>query len=390
MPRQYTRKVGAAPRATWSEEALKQAVCEVESQVMSINAASKHFGIPSRTLRRRMLKKDSIKRGLEKVSVLGYDVEKELVLHIKKLEKLGFPCTRTDVRKLAFQLAQKLNIKHNFDVVSEMGGKQWLQNFLERHEILRVRQADGSCARALGFTREEIGKFFKLYEEIKLVLHILLAEKVTLFRLLRVVSLPPVLIIKGVNLKPEFLDGLPPGSAVYMNKKFAYVNSGLFMKCLEEHFIPRKPLGKVLLLFDGHGSHCNDIQMLETAASQDVILLGLPGHTTHGLQPLDRSFLKPFKTFYATELRQWIVVNKERKITRYQAGKLIRAAWIRATSTINALSDTSHVSFENTATINMPDNNLSVASYEDNTDNQSLTHDKGSTSISIERASSTD
>ncbi|KAK9674797.1 hypothetical protein QE152_g40845 [Popillia japonica] len=43
------------------------------------------------------------------------------------------------------------------------------------------------------------------------------------------------------------------------------------------------------------------------------------------------------------------------------------------------VADTSHTSFENTATINMPDNNLSIASYEEITDNQSLTPDKGTT-----------
>ncbi|KAK9711244.1 hypothetical protein QE152_g25573 [Popillia japonica] len=206
----------------------------------------------------------------------------------------------------------------------------------------------------------------------KLVQHITSGEKGETISLITCnnaegIVLPPVLIIKGVNQKPEFLDGLPPGSTVYMNKKSAYINSGLFMKC----------------------------------------------YTTHGLQPLDRSFFKPFKTFYATELRPWIVANKERKITTYQAGKLIGAAWIRATSTVSAISgfkacgifpynpnaipehyytvaETSYTSFENTATINMPDNNLSVASYEEITDNQSLTPDKGSTVISIERASSTD
>lgn len=41
--------------------------------------------------------------------------------------------------------------------------------------------------------------------------------------------LPPVLIIKGVNKKPEF-EGLPPGSKVYMQKKSAYISSELFYK----------------------------------------------------------------------------------------------------------------------------------------------------------------
>ena len=98
--------------------------------------------------------------------------------------------------------------------------------------------------------------------------------------------LPPVLIIKGVNKKPEF-EGLPPGSKVYMQKKSAYISSELFYKWLTEHFIPLKPPGKVLLILDGHSSHSSAVNMLETARDNDVILLCLPSHTTSALQPLD-------------------------------------------------------------------------------------------------------
>jgi hypothetical protein len=49
--------------------------------------------------------------------------------------------------------------------------------------------------------------------------------------------LPPVLIIKGVNKKHEFGDGLPPGSDVYMNPKSSY----LFIKWFTEHFLKHKP-----------------------------------------------------------------------------------------------------------------------------------------------------
>lgn len=56
--------------------------------------------------------------------------------------------------------------------------------------------------------------------------------------------LPPVLIFKGINSKPEFPDGLPAGSKVYMNKKSSFINSELFLRWLTEEFIPNKPTGK--------------------------------------------------------------------------------------------------------------------------------------------------
>lgn len=77
--------------------------------------------------------------------------------------------------------------------------------------------------------------------------------------------LSPVVIIKGVIREPELQDGLPPGSDVYKNKRSAYFNAELFQKWLVQHFVPRKPQGKVLLLPDGHSSHTNSTNVSETA-----------------------------------------------------------------------------------------------------------------------------
>lgn len=84
--------------------------------------------------------------------------------------------------------------------------------------------------------------------------------------------LSPVVIIKGVNKKPEFLDGLPHGSDVYMSKKSAYVNAELFQKWPVQHFIPGKRQGKVIWILDGHSSHTNSVEMLETAEENGIIL----------------------------------------------------------------------------------------------------------------------
>lgn len=91
--------------------------------------------------------------------------------------------------------------------------------------------------------------------------------------------LPPFCIMKGKNKKKNvFSTGMPPGSVVQMSPKSAYVNTEIFSIWLKKHFYPRKPSGKVLIVLDGHNSHCNSVEMLEFAENHDIILLCLLAH----------------------------------------------------------------------------------------------------------------
>lgn len=120
---------------------------------------------------------------------------------------------------------------------------------------------------------------------------------------------------------------MPPGSAIVMNEKSAYINAVIFKKWLEEHFLPRKTAGTALIILDGHTSHTNSVEVLEFCEANEIILLCLPSHTTHFLQPLDRSFFKSLKSHYYSECNRFMKTNPSRKITRYQFGKLLGEAW---------------------------------------------------------------
>lgn len=310
---------------------------------------------------------------------MDFENEKRLVKHILKLGDAGFPPNRQAIRMLAYQFAEKLELKHNFDQENQMAGGAWFKSFIERNPELSIRQAEGlSVARAKGLSREEVNNFYDLLIKVltdndlldkperiynmdesgiqlnnkpgkvvakkgaKVVNSVTSAEKgetMTIVGCCNAIGnfLPPVLIIKGVNKKPEFEDGLPKGSKVYMNKKSAYINTALFYKWLTEHFIPLKPHGKVLLILDGHSSHSTAPNMLQAAADNDIILLCLPSHTTSALQPLDRSVFGPFKTYFNHETNQFMRLHPNKKISRYNAGTLIRNAWIRAATPANAL-----------------------------------------------------
>ncbi|CAH1975507.1 unnamed protein product [Acanthoscelides obtectus] len=112
------------------------------------------------------------------------------------------------------------------------------------------------------------------------------------------IFLPPACIFKGKNEKPEYKNGMPNGSTIFMPQKSAYVNNDIFYLWLKKHFLPRKSKGKIILILDGHSSHCSSVETLEFAQANDIILLCLPSHTTHWLQPLDGSFFKALKSHY--------------------------------------------------------------------------------------------
>ncbi|KAK9753338.1 DDE superfamily endonuclease [Popillia japonica] len=48
----------------------------------------------------------------------------------------------------------------------------------------------------------------------------------------------------------------------------------------------------VLRIVDGHGSH-KELDVITYARKNHVHMLSIPSHTTHKLQPLDRTFMKP-------------------------------------------------------------------------------------------------
>lgn len=109
---------------------------------------------------------------------------------------------------------------------------------------------------------------------------------------------------------------MPPGSVVVMSPESAYVKTSIFSSWIKDHFLPRKGPGPAVLILDGHASHCNDVELLDFLVENEIHVVCLPSHTTHWLQPLDRSFFKPLKTYWNSACNQWIRNHPGRRITR--------------------------------------------------------------------------
>lgn len=93
----------------------------------SIRSAAKANNIPEKTLRNRIKTNNLIKGRLGQPPRLGIEAENKLEDHIRKLQKSGFAPTRKQLRRIAFNLAEKMKIKHNFNSEKEEAGVDWLK-----------------------------------------------------------------------------------------------------------------------------------------------------------------------------------------------------------------------------------------------------------------------
>lgn len=98
-----------------------------------------------------------------------------------------------------------------------------------------------------------------------------------------------------------------------------------------KHFIKHTnptPESKVLLILDGHFTHTRNIDVIELARENNVEIVSIPPHTSHKLQPLDKTFMGPLKTYYSEEIRMWIR-NNNRPLSPYDIVELFGRAYLK-------------------------------------------------------------
>lgn len=66
------------------------------------------------------------------------------------------------------------------------------------------------------------------------------------------------------------------------------------------------------------------------AREKNVHILVIPPHTSHRIQPLDVSFMKPLSTYYEQEVRTWLRNNPGKVVTIHDVSSLFGRAYPRA------------------------------------------------------------
>lgn len=246
-----------------------------------------------------------------------------------------------------------------------------MRSFLKRHPKLTFRRPQGlSTARIKGFTEENVKQFYELLEPAlekvkfnpwriynvdetgitsvqskhtriitlkgkKQVGAVTSAERGALVTMVSCMNaaggyVPPMVIFPRKNMKAELLNGAPPGTIAACHVS-GWIQSYIFTNWLQ-HFISHvKPseADPVLLILDGHYSHTRNVDLINLARQNHVIILSLPPHSTHKMQPLDLAFMGPLKTYYSQEIENWLRNNPGRVVTSYQVCELLGKAYVR-------------------------------------------------------------
>jgi hypothetical protein len=108
-------------------------------------------------------------------------------------------------------------------------------------------------------------------------------------------------------MKPELLVGTPPGNTATCYPS-GWIHLHIFTQWLQHFIKVLKPCmdDPVILILDGKFSHTRNPDIIEMRRHHGVISVSLPPHSTHKLQPLDFSFMGPFKHYYSMEIKNWM------------------------------------------------------------------------------------
>ena len=360
MVRNYKRKM---QQGSWNIDSLRRAVRDIKEKKLSTRRASERYGIPRGTLHRHVF--DQVKKPgkLGRFhTVFPIEYEKKLKIHILDLEKRLYGVTVLQMRRMAYELAEKLGLPHPFNKEKRLAGLDFVQKFIKRVGGISIRNPEAvSISRAVGFNKPKVKEFYDVLEKLyteniiakeniwnadesgistvhtpgkilarkgqKQVGKITSGEKgktVTILCAMNSVGsyIPPMMIFPRKRFPTTLLKGAPPGTVGAASDN-GWINIELFQKWLN-HFISHiKPdkTSKFILIIDGHRSHIT-LSVVDMCKENNIELLCLPPHCTHKMQPLDLTFFSSLKSLYNREADKWMLSNPGKRISFYEVAEL--------------------------------------------------------------------
>src|SRR6218665_217579 len=368
----------------WSETNMQAAISEHKAQngKVSVRQLARGWQGPRSTLQMRLHGKVSGSSHMSgRKPVLDTKTESDLVHVIKELSQRGFPVGPKEVRGIAYSYALQNGID-GFSIRKKMAGYEWLKSFLNRHPELSIRKPEPlSVARASGMNQTVIDKWFNNLESSISILGIRCmphhfwnvdetglqdyfvpqkvigevgkpcyqttagekGETTTVVAAFNAMGtyLKPFIILRGKRLKPEWLDGLPEDFAVtlrmsdsgWITKELFFTWAELFVEQL-----PKDDNMPHVLFLDGHSSHVYNLDFINLMQQNNVQVWCFPAHTTHWLQPADRSFFRSLKHNWTEDGLKLARVQAAAKLSKTEFLRLLATSWRKSATVENAMS----------------------------------------------------
>lgn len=362
-------------RGRWSEDSMKHAIEYIMNEKMGIREAASHFQVPKSTLSDKI---KILKGGLtvDMHPQLGrfkrtfsIELESHLIDHLKDLDNKMMPMNKDEFLRFAYELAEHLKIPHQFNNEKRKAGKKFYYEFMSRHSEISLRTAQStSMQRAIGFNKHQVELFFDKYEQLltkltpspmkifncdetgvsvvhenavkvlsqkgkKQVSKITSGERgknVTVLLAINATGdlfIPPLFVFGRKKMAEELKKDAPEGS-IFACEESGWITANSFLTWLKMFVRRVNPTKEspALLILDGHSSH-KELNVILYAREHHVHMISLPPHTTHKLQPLDRTIMRPFKAAYNEACTKWMNRYHPLKIAQRDIVGLVKTAF---------------------------------------------------------------
>jgi len=322
------------------------AACTQERNPLSATKAAKIYRIAPSTITRRINEQSKSKKAVNQSKQLLTPVEERtLVKWIIQYYKWGLPLAFKQIRRFACEILARKNPQPQSSQPSI--SDQWHRKLLQRHpEIKRVSARGLDRVRASAANVDTIQEYFELYRSLqqkysispqdtynmdekgfcmgaiqRSTVVIPVTQRDAFLRqdgnrewvsVIETISasgetLSSYIIFKAVYQQSSWHQQLDSQSSKIATSSKGWTDNHLGLLWLREHFeveTAKRQIGEYrMLLLDGHESHCT-LEFIDFCVQKKIILLVLPPHTTHLLQPLDVVIFSLLARYYSAEIEE--------------------------------------------------------------------------------------
>ncbi|XP_071055885.1 uncharacterized protein [Onthophagus taurus] len=361
MVRTYVRKTEKGAGSAYTVEDFQRAIDDVRNGNKTTRGAALFYNIPRSTLKHHVLgtrgKGSTSKEGRGGGGVTSYlstAEEEEIANCIKVMEKHGFGLSREDVLDLVQMYIRQNNLPTRFK--DQRPGTDWFISFKKRQHLSIKKPQSIEYVRCDQVNPWVIYDFFDKLEHLMKDLklegkpgQIFNCDETSFChdpsktkivgaigaRCQRKTSssgrentsvllccsadgrtLPLLCVFKGKFVMENWInEELATQTAVSVTER-GWMETTLFYNWFRDVFLAN--IGRerpVILIYDGHVTHIS-VKLIQLARANDIIIMKLPPHTTHVLQPLDVAIFKGLKTAWDKALCKWQRQNPRKKIPK--------------------------------------------------------------------------